>query len=284
MSVGFIKIKDFEKFQHYHNRTPPWIKLYNHLLEDREFQQLDDKDKCHLMLIWLLASRLDNKIPNDPEWIQGRIGTKTIPRIEVLSKKRLGQDGVETGGWLIIEGGKNEEGAKEGEGKESPATEKSGPGIERSDGGDELSPLSRAWNELCPNLPHVVSLSKARRKKERDRLAQRPLTDWIRAFQKVNASIFCRGGKDGSGWKATYDWIVHNEDNYLKVIEGKYDGKGPEVKRPPLPPKPPEPPKKPLTPEEEAEFSEARKRTIAMLGGIGIPIRPLSDGDKEQYG
>lgn len=35
-------------------------------------------------MIWLLASQMDNKIPNDPEWITNRINAKNTVDIKVL--------------------------------------------------------------------------------------------------------------------------------------------------------------------------------------------------------
>lgn len=72
MSATF-RVKNFEKFQHYKDRSPPWIKLYNETLDDYEFGRLHDASKMHLVGIWLLASRSDNKLPLDPEWIGKRI-------------------------------------------------------------------------------------------------------------------------------------------------------------------------------------------------------------------
>jgi hypothetical protein len=71
---GYYRVRNFEKHQHYKDRTPPWIKLHNALLDDYRFQQLKDSTKAHLMLMWLLASRYDNRIPADPRWIALRIG------------------------------------------------------------------------------------------------------------------------------------------------------------------------------------------------------------------
>ncbi len=68
-----FSVKNFEKFQHYKDRAPPWIKLYNELLDDYDFACLQDASKMHLIAIWLLASRSANKIPYDPEWISKRI-------------------------------------------------------------------------------------------------------------------------------------------------------------------------------------------------------------------
>lgn len=70
---AFVRVKNFERFQHYRDRSPPWIKLYNDLLDDYEFGLLQDASKMHLVAIWLLASRSDNRVPADPAWISKRI-------------------------------------------------------------------------------------------------------------------------------------------------------------------------------------------------------------------
>jgi hypothetical protein len=71
--VPSFSVKNFDEFQHYRDRSPPWIKLYNRLLDDYEFGLLRDASKFHLVAIWLLASRSENKIPYDPEWVARRI-------------------------------------------------------------------------------------------------------------------------------------------------------------------------------------------------------------------
>ena len=75
--MQFFKIKNWNEIQHYRDRTPPWIKLYNHLLDDYEFACLQDASKLHLMLIWLLASRNSNRLPFTDMWITQRIGVLT---------------------------------------------------------------------------------------------------------------------------------------------------------------------------------------------------------------
>lgn len=71
--MKYLQVKSWEDFQHYKDRTPPWIKLYNHLLDDFEFSCLPDASKAHLLSIWLLASRTNNKIPNNARWIGNKI-------------------------------------------------------------------------------------------------------------------------------------------------------------------------------------------------------------------
>jgi hypothetical protein len=82
--MEYIQVKNWENFQHYKDRTPPWIKLYNHLLDDFEFSCLPDASKAHLLSIWLLASRTGNKIPNNPKWIGNKINATDDVDIELL--------------------------------------------------------------------------------------------------------------------------------------------------------------------------------------------------------
>lgn len=79
-----FSVKNFEKFQHYKDRSPPWIKLYNELLDDYEFGRLQDASKLHLVLIWLLASRSENKLPYDPAWIGKRINASETVNLDAL--------------------------------------------------------------------------------------------------------------------------------------------------------------------------------------------------------
>lgn len=79
MPAPVLKVKNWEELQHYKDRTPPWIKLYNTVLDDYEFSKLTDKERYHLIGIWMLASRTENKIPFDATWIGQRLyATDTV--------------------------------------------------------------------------------------------------------------------------------------------------------------------------------------------------------------
>ena len=80
----YLSIPDWDKLQHYKDRTPPWIKLHNELLESYEFECLPDASKAHLLCIWLLASRTGNKINPDPRWIGRKIGANSKVDIDAL--------------------------------------------------------------------------------------------------------------------------------------------------------------------------------------------------------
>ena len=80
----YLSIPNWDDLQHYKDRSPPWIKLHNELLESYEFECLPDASKAHLLCIWLLASRTSNKINPDPKWIGRKIGANSKVDIGVL--------------------------------------------------------------------------------------------------------------------------------------------------------------------------------------------------------
>jgi 5-methylcytosine-specific restriction endonuclease McrA len=71
--ITYLRVKNWEQFQHYKDRRPIWIKMHLALLDDYEFGILPDLVKGHLMLIWLLAASLNNKIPNDKKYLMNRM-------------------------------------------------------------------------------------------------------------------------------------------------------------------------------------------------------------------
>ena len=83
-NMKYLEIPNWDEFQHYKDRNPPWIKLHNQILENYEFTCLPDATKAHLLCIWMLASRTDNKIPNNPQWIANKIGASDPVQIDLL--------------------------------------------------------------------------------------------------------------------------------------------------------------------------------------------------------
>ena len=79
-----FSVKNWNEFQHYKDRNPPWIKLHNHLLDDYEFECLGDAAKGHLLCIWMLASRTKNEMPFDEKWITKKIGASSKVNLQAL--------------------------------------------------------------------------------------------------------------------------------------------------------------------------------------------------------
>ena len=80
-----IRIKNWEKFQHYKHRDPPWIRVYKGLLNDREWFALDDGAARKLVEFWLIASESDGALPN-PKDLAFRLRITEKQVASVLSK------------------------------------------------------------------------------------------------------------------------------------------------------------------------------------------------------
>lgn len=89
--------------------------------------------------------------------------------------------------------------------------------------------LVELWNATTkPPIPRCREVTEDRRRKIRQRLARRPdLAEWRAIFERIQGSSFCRGdtgSRDGrTPWVADFDWIVRNDTNAAKVLEGKFD-------------------------------------------------------------
>lgn len=79
------------------------------------------------------------------------------------------------------------------------------------------------WN--ISGLPVCKVLTDIRRDKLNQRWRSQHFRDnYKAAIEKIGKSNFCKGGSD-KGWKASIDWFLHNDTNYVKALEGKYDDK-----------------------------------------------------------
>lgn len=84
------------------------------------------------------------------------------------------------------------------------------------------------WNNYADKkgLSRIKSLTGSRRQKLRKRLSEKTFTDNIdKIFEKISASAFLLGEGSSRGWKISLDFLIRNEENYVKILEGNYDGK-----------------------------------------------------------
>ena len=80
--------------------------------------------------------------------------------------------------------------------------------------------IKDAYNSLCPSLPSIRTLSAARKKAIKARLASYTEKDILEAFRLAEASDFLKG-KNDRNWQADFDWIM-KDANLAKILEGKY--------------------------------------------------------------
>jgi hypothetical protein len=82
-----LKVKNWEKYQHYRDRCPPWIKLDTRTFQDYDFACLQDASKLLALCIWTLASRSkDGSVPADFAWMKSQCGLGDFVKIENLKE------------------------------------------------------------------------------------------------------------------------------------------------------------------------------------------------------
>ena len=92
------------------------------------------------------------------------------------------------------------------------------PSDQRSEFQDRYLEIIGKWNTL--GLSEVRD-TKPRKAKLKARFKEKVFTDSIdEIFTKIKSSPFLMG--DGE-WVITFDWLIKNESNYNKILEGNYN-------------------------------------------------------------
>lgn len=88
-----------------------------------------------------------------------------------------------------------------------------------------VTELVESWNEVFSGkLPSVLMpLSRSRELKARARLKEHQSQDfWQTVFNRIGASRFLLGSANGT-WKCSFDFLIANDTNCIKIFEGRYD-------------------------------------------------------------
>jgi hypothetical protein len=80
-----MRIKNWTKFQHFKDRRPPWVKLYRDILDDLEWHELDPLAAKVLVMLWLIASEDDGRIP-DNKTLAFRLRLTEVKTKEIVIK------------------------------------------------------------------------------------------------------------------------------------------------------------------------------------------------------
>lgn len=82
---------------------------------------------------------------------------------------------------------------------------------------------ANTWNEFRGPLPKIREFTESRRKKVKTRMAQGvTLEKFAAAVRRCASTPFLVGNND-RGWQADFDWLIENDTNLTRVMEGKYD-------------------------------------------------------------
>lgn len=92
--------------------------------------------------------------------------------------------------------------------------------------------IKELYNEICGDeLLSIRTMSDRRRKHLRARWNEEGNLDIFEyLFKKTIESDFLTGDND-RGWKADFDWLIKNETNFNKVLEGRYENNGKKGKQ-----------------------------------------------------
>ena len=110
---------------------------------------------------------------------------------------------------------------------QTPLSESSDSDLSKSSGNGkgpgEVQAFFDSWNLEAKTLPKATRLTEGRKRKIQARLRERSLEEWVEVFRQMGRSSFLRGESGNGSFRADLDWIIANEGNALKVVEGRYD-------------------------------------------------------------
>lgn len=220
------KIKNWEKYQHYKDRNPPWIKLHVEILASEDWVTLADASKLLMVVCMIVAARNNGVIEGNPDYIK-RVAyldkrPDLTPLIECGFLEEVLADASESKQpQAIARPEKEAEGEKEKKDTGSASAD--------STAGHEVEAV-KAYNDLAEQLawPKCERLSASRKTKIRARLRECGGIDgWYFALAKAKASKFLRGettrGAGHENWRPDIDFFL-TESKFIKLMEGRYDG------------------------------------------------------------
>ena len=88
-----LRIKNWKKFQHFKDRTPPWVKLYRDILEDPDWHELDGDCAKTMVMLWLIASEDEHHNGTLPD-------TRKLAFRLRISENKLNQQLTKLSNWL----------------------------------------------------------------------------------------------------------------------------------------------------------------------------------------
>lgn len=94
-----------------------------------------------------------------------------------------------------------------------------------NDNYNEIESILEIWNNFAEqyNLAKIIKLSDKRKSNVKNRISEKEF-DLGLIFDKIKQSDFLLG-RNGQSWKVDFDFVFGSKNNYLKILEGRYNGK-----------------------------------------------------------
>lgn len=211
--MSHYRIVEWNHYQHYKDRDPPWIKLHRDLLTSQTWVTLSDASRVLAIACMLIAAGTDNKIPTSAEYLKRRAYLNKEPDfkslVEVGFVELVNDDNA------VADASKMEQPqatdtecySEESRDRDRDREEEE----ERAFGTFGLAAKRNGW-------PEPAKLSDGRRKKIRARLDEHGPDGWQNMLDLADASEFLK-----NKFKLSLDWVLEPR-NFQKVIEGNYTG------------------------------------------------------------
>jgi hypothetical protein len=196
------RIKGWNKFQHFKDRRPPWIKLYRDLLDDMDWHELDGDCAKTLISLWLIASENEGQLPDM---------RKLAFRLR-MSEKALSAQISQLDHWLEVSdnepiSARYQDDAPETETETETETEIHCP--EKVP--DGVPEGKTAFEEFWKAYPRTPNMSKVAALKawERQKCSQLPQDQLLSAVAKYKAFLAAETKKNGREYPAKHaqGWI-----------------------------------------------------------------------------
>jgi hypothetical protein len=231
--MSHYRIKNWESFQHYKDRSPPWIKLHRTMLTSRTWVTASDSERVLAIACMLVAADTDNEIPADAEYMKRVAYLNKDPDFAALVKRDFIEFVDENGSVLATASASQAKATKrntEAEAEQSREETDKTPIPPKGAAADSNlhEQIIATYHEVLPDLPAVRDWPERRRKKLEARIGERlkagkqadQVSYWRALFTNVQASDFLCGRK--SDWRCPgLEWLLEPK-NFTKVIEGAY--------------------------------------------------------------
>lgn len=201
-----VHVKNIEKYHpNYKDRELIWCKVYFTMLNgDPKFEMLCEIDQWRFIKFIMLEIQSKHPVPIEQAYLT-RKGFDLMKRPISLTLQML-HEFIE-----VCDVEKRREDKEEKRRGEEEAVTATSP-----------QELFETYKKTVRNLSQPRELTHDREHKCRLRLRERGLSEWQTIFERMDKTPFLLG-KNQRGWSASFDWIIANESNAVKVLEGKYD-------------------------------------------------------------
>lgn len=226
--MDLLKIKDWDRFQHYKDRNPPWIKLHASFLTSKAWLCSTAEDRNLAIACMLVAAQngTDGTFEPDHDYFKSLLTLDHYPNFKSLIDNNFLEDASKCYHGASKCYNREEERREEKEKRREDSLSSTPVDNPPKQDNCPYQKIINLYHEMLPELPVVKILTdqrkrsiKARWKSDIDCL---PL--WKEYFNIISQSDFLcgrLGTVNERTWVANLDWLL-KPSNFAKVLERRY--------------------------------------------------------------